>query len=316
MSRSSGSLLYWMIAMSTSDREQGKQVVPRGPRRSVEGVQTEAQDGQMVTSVIAAGVGTTTSGAIASITVPGGATSTSAESENMGSDARDGDARTTPSGGDLEPELREGSRPLGEHVIDTGPLLCFGESVPLADLYDLLLLKDAAVVVAVRDELSRLSENSDPRRKAERRASSSVRKRFGALLNAAVVPPTPEPDSMRELEAEMQARDREKEERKGREYHATPGKHRGEVESIHVATTQGRTFVSSDMPAGLAARGRGVAVDTFVDLAVRLMRGQHEVKTRTIARELQRLVRVGLDIGGTVNGQLDLTRNYRHSSEL
>lgn len=302
--------------MSTSDPEPQRQLVPSRPRCEVEGVSSEAQGGAADTSVEDGVLGTAEPGGNPSSATPGGDTSTSAGGGDMGADAQGGDAENTAPGGDIEPELREGSRPLGEHVIDTGPLLCLGESIPLADLYDLLLLKDAAVVTAVRDELSRLAGNEDPRRKTERRASSSVRKRFQALLSAAIPPPAPEPDSMRELESEMQARDREKEERKGREYHVVPGKHRGEVESIHVATMQSRSFVSSDMPAGLAARGRGVAVDTFVDLAVRLMRGQQEVKTRAIARELQRLVRVGLDIGGTVNGQLDLTRDYRHSSVL
>lgn len=202
--------------------------------------------------------------------------------------------------------------PLGAHLLDTGPMLCLGGSTVLADLYEKSHLIDGAIVAAVRDELRRHAADERPHKRVQRRSASFANKRFYPLLRDAVAPPTPTPTLMNALATEMHDREKAKEEQHDRVYHHNALKHLGEVESIYAASQAGSTFVTSDIPAGAAARSRGVAVDTFVDLAVHLLRAQRLVKAKKVASELQGLQRSGLDIGGTVNGQLDLTTRYRH----
>lgn len=197
---------------------------------------------------------------------------------------------------------------MGPHLLDSGPVLCLGGSALLADLYDAHLGADGAVVAKVADEVSGWASAhvapGDPRRiGGVKRAGVGAVNRYRDSLFATAIPiATPEPTAISEIRQDLgDFAGRRDSARKAR-----PDEHAGETYSIHEASVRSLAFVSNDDGARHVAGTRTVRHESFTDVARRLSTQQAEVKPRLILKELQRLVREGVDIGDVVNSVLDL----------
>ena len=197
---------------------------------------------------------------------------------------------------------------IGPHLLDTGPVLCLGGSSVMADLYDSHFGADGRVVAVVADEVRGWAgvhvAPGDPHRiGGVRRAGGAAVKRYGhGLLAAAIPSPSPEPPEIAIVRQALE--DHANGKRPGRTPRA--GKHAGETYSIYEAERQSIRFVSNDGGARHVAGARGVAHESFADIARRLSKCQQDLKPKRIVKELQRLSKDGVDIGDVVNSELDL----------
>lgn len=197
---------------------------------------------------------------------------------------------------------------VGPHLLDTGPVLCLGGSQVMAELYDAHFASEGSVVAVVADEVrcwsSAYVAPGDPQRiGGVKRAGASAVGRYGNTLLSAVVPrPEPEPAAIAAIRQNLENHANRK--RPGRIPRAK--EHAGETYSIYEARSRSIRFVSNDDGARAVAIARAVAHESFTDLARRLTKCQQDVKPKQILKELQRLVRYGVDIGDVVNSVLDL----------
>lgn len=206
--------------------------------------------------------------------------------------------------------MAQKNRPLGTHYLDSGPLLCLGGSVMIADLYDGTFLAEALVVEAVADEVRRRATRRTPpgdphRTGAADQGARAAARRYDRLLAEAALRPAPEPTLLASIESSMHTRAQRK--NSGKPQH--PNAHRGESESIYAAVQDGSAFVACDDDARIEASDHGVPVETFVDIARRLDASHRDVKSRRIVSELQKLARSGFDIGDVVQSVLDLHKS-------
>lgn len=200
------------------------------------------------------------------------------------------------------------SRAIGPHLLDTGPVLCLGGSEVMAELYDVHLAGQGAVVAVVADEVRGWSSAhvapGDPHRiGGVKRAGAGAVARYGkTLLSTAIPTPVPEPATISAIRQDLE--DHAARKRPGRTVRAN--EHAGETYSIHEAAVRSLRFVSNDDGARHVAAARFVAHESFADIARRLVSCQQDVKPKQVLRELQRLVREGVDVGDVVNSVLDL----------
>lgn len=178
----------------------------------------------------------------------------------------------------------------------------------MAELYDIHLAREGAVVAMVADEVRGWSSAhvapGDPRRiSGVKRAGAGAVARYGkTLLSIAIPTPVPEPATISAIRWDLE--DHAARKRPGRTVRAN--EHAGETYSIHEAAVRSLRFVSNDDGARHVAGARSVAHESFADIARRLVSCQQDVKPKRILGELQRLVREGVDIGDVVNSVLDL----------
>lgn len=200
------------------------------------------------------------------------------------------------------------SRAIGPHLLDTGPVLCLGGSEVMAELYDVHLAGQGAVVAVVADEIRGWSSAhvapGDPHRiGGVKRAGAGAVARYGkTLLSTAIPTPVSEPATISAIRQDLE--DHAARKRPGRTVRAN--EHAGETYSIHEAAVRSLRFVSNDDGARHVAAARSVAHESFADIARRLVSCQQDVKPKRVLRELQRLVREGVDVGDIVNSVLDL----------
>lgn len=198
---------------------------------------------------------------------------------------------------------------LGQHLLDSGPLLCLGGSPLIADLYDEHFGADGAVVEVVAEEVVRISKQrvapGDPRRIAPRqRAGAAAVSRYQrSMFGSAISSPSPEPREIAEI---LQALERHAA-RKRPGKAPRDGEHVGETYSIYEAESSGRRFVANDDGARHVAGLRNVGHESFVGITHRLTKCQRDVKPKQLLRELQRLAQSGIDTGDVVQSILDLT---------
>lgn len=197
---------------------------------------------------------------------------------------------------------------IGPHVLDAGPVLCLGGSTVIADLYDAHLASDGVVVEMVADEVRGWSSAyvapGDPRRigGVKRAGVGAVSRYRNSLLSAVIPTPMPEPAAIAAIRQDLE--DHANRKRPGRT--ARANEHAGETYSIHAASSRSARFISNDDGARAVASVRVLAHESFTDMARRLTKCQQDVKPKQILRELQGLVRDGIDIGDVVNSVLDL----------
>ena len=202
---------------------------------------------------------------------------------------------------------------VGQHLLDSGPLLCLGGSPVIADLYDEHFGADGGVVAVVVDEVRRIAGErvapSDPRRLGPRqRAGSAAVSRYKrTLFSTAIASPSTEPAEIADILRALE--DHANRKRPGRASRA--GEHAGETYSIYEAEARSIRFVANDDGARHVAGIRAVAHESFVDIARRLTKCQQEVKPKQLVKELQRLVHGGIDTGDVVHSVLDLTVSGR-----
>lgn len=198
---------------------------------------------------------------------------------------------------------------LGQHLLDSGPLLCLGGSPLIADLYDEHFGAGGAVVAVVADEVERIAKErvapGDPRRIAARqRAGAAATSRYQrTMLRSTIAIPSPEPGEIADILQALE--DRAMRKRPGRT--RRDGEHAGEAYSIYEAETSGRRFVANDDGARHVAGLRVVSHESFVGIAHRLTKCQRGVKPKQLVRELQRLAQSGIDTGDVVQSILDIT---------
>ena len=178
----------------------------------------------------------------------------------------------------------------------------------MAELYDTHFASDGAVVAMVADEVRGWSSAhvapGDPQRiGGVKRAGAGAVGRYGnTLLSAPILTPALETATISAIRQELEEHASRK--RPGRT--PRPNEHAGETYSIYEAAARLLRFVSNDDGARHVAGARSVAHESFVDIARRLVSCQQEVKPKRILKELQRLVKDGVDIGDVVNSVLDL----------
>jgi hypothetical protein len=198
---------------------------------------------------------------------------------------------------------------LGQHLLDSGPLLCLGGSPLIADLYDAHFGASGGVVAVVAEEVRRLAKErvapGDPRRIGPRqKAGTAAVGRYQRTLFASVIePPSPEPEEIADILQALE--DHATRKRPGRQPRA--GEHAGETYSIYEAETRVLRFVANDDGARHVAGIRKVKHESFVGVAHRLAKCQQDVKPKQLVKELQRLSRAGIDTGDVVHSVLDLT---------
>ncbi|NEM91475.1 hypothetical protein [Galbitalea soli] len=178
----------------------------------------------------------------------------------------------------------------------------------MAELYDVHLAGEGAVFAVVADEVRGWSSAhvapGDPHRiSGVKRAGSGAVARYGkTLLSTAIPTPVPEPATISAIRQDLE--DHVARKRPGRTLRANG--HAGETDSVHETAVRSLRFVSNDDGARHVAGARSVAHESFADIARRLVSCQQDVKPKQVLRELQRLVREGVDIGDVVNSVLDL----------
>lgn len=202
---------------------------------------------------------------------------------------------------------------LGQHLLDSGPLLCLGGSPVIADLYDEHFGAGGGVVAVVVDEVRRIAGErvtpGDPRRVAPRqRAGSAAVSRYQrSLFSTAIATPSPEPAEVADILQALE--DHANRKRPGRTPRA--GEHAGETYSIYEAEARSFRFVANDDGARHVAGILAVAHESFVDVTRRLTKCQQDVKPKQLVKELQRLAQGGIDTGDVVQSVLDLTTPRR-----
>ena len=201
-------------------------------------------------------------------------------------------------------------RPTGPkgHYLDAGPLLCLGGSPVLADLFDAHHLANSRVVEAVVGEIVRNAMlilppvGPHPKRHV-RQAAKNARGRYRALLAAATPTPSPEPNLLTSIKADLHRRGAAKL-KAGETMH--PAAHEGEAESIYAAVTESTAIVTNDGDAHSVARSQGVLSVSFVGVARSLGRSQRDVSRRVIFKELMTLSRRDIFPGEHITSELDL----------
>lgn len=203
------------------------------------------------------------------------------------------------------------------HVLDTGPLLCLGNSDRLREWYDDFLLAEGRVVAAVHDELKRQSSLHHTQwgvgRIEERTVLKDTAKRVlrhysqTLFCYPALIPnPSDNMKLLSQIQAELQ-RDSESKVRRSGE-RAIPSNN-GEAFSIHAILTiiKGSVyFVSNDAGARRIAEKHGIQVYTFVDLFRFICAQSRDSRQRKrVLKELQSCSR-HFDIGEAIYNQSDL----------
>lgn len=185
-----------------------------------------------------------------------------------------------------------------EYVLDTGPLLCLGAGKPFMTAFLQRCYGRTHWVGAVRDELARQARGSGPLQRAASRYSG----RGASWLPSPV--DLSGPESAAEVAgvlAEVQRCSSVAPQNRKRGMNPDLG----EAQSIVHAERTANVLMSHDNAALRVARARRVRAVTLVDLARRLVaEGSH--KPAPLVAEFQKLRQTGLDIGGVVNGVLDL----------
>lgn len=201
-------------------------------------------------------------------------------------------------------------RPTGSkgHYLDSGPLLCLGGSPVLAELFDAHHLANSRVVEAVVDEIVRNAMlilppvGPHPKRHV-RQAAKNARGRYKALLAAATPTPSPEPNLLTAIKADLHRRAAAKL-KAGETTH--PSAHEGEAESIYASVTESAAIVTNDGDAHSVAWANSVPSVSFVGIARSLGRSQRDVSRRVIFKELMTLSRRGVFPGEHITSELDL----------
>lgn len=197
---------------------------------------------------------------------------------------------------------------IGDHYLDTGPLLCLGGSPLLAELFDDHLLQGSRVVAAVVGEVNQRADRSlppghRPNEQKVKQAARNARGRYKPLLGGAKAVPDPEPVQLSTIKADL--RDRaEKQLLAGQTLH--PLKNAGEAESVYWAATEGVEIVANDGDAHALAAQHGVISSTFVEVARHLVKAQKTVKHREIYKELATLSGRDIFPGEHLYSELDL----------
>lgn len=201
-------------------------------------------------------------------------------------------------------------KPAGvrHHYLDSGPLFCLGGSPVLAELFDAHHLTNSKVVEAVVGEVVRNAililppVGPHPKRHL-RQAAKNARGRYKALLADAMPTPSPAPDLLASIKADLRLRGAAKL-RQGESMH--PAAHEGEAESIFAAATESAAIVTNDTDAHAVARTNKVRSVTFVGVARSLVRLQRDVSRRVIFNELMALGRRDIFPGEHITSELDL----------
>lgn len=196
---------------------------------------------------------------------------------------------------------------LGAHLLDTGPLLCFGASPELAAQYERHFLADASVPNAVHSELARHAQRpnapGDPLRRASVTAAAKrALRRYHPLLQRAL--PAPAPND-RVLTAAM-SRLRELAIRRGK----TVGRlsNVGEAECITHAAALHAVVVTNDIDAAKVAAIAHLRAETVVDLTRRIVAAK--VAPKPLFNELIRVAQSGIDVGDRPRSYIDLVPKH------
>ncbi len=194
-----------------------------------------------------------------------------------------------------------------ELVVDTGPFLCLGGAKVLHDAFRLRCYGKTHWVQAVHDELAGHGRGTDAKATAAR---AFVPPRRSHWLPEPVTfgPPGSDPAVDRVL-ADVRGITAARRRAAGRPPASAPprpGDDLGEAQSIVLASRTRRTLMSHDDGARIAARQARVPAVTLVDLARRLV-ADGQQRPAVLASAFQKLKQNGIEIGGVVNGPLDLT---------
>ncbi|MCC7128507.1 MAG: hypothetical protein IT192_06810 [Microbacteriaceae bacterium] len=206
------------------------------------------------------------------------------------------------------PMMMRGSGELGAHLLDTGPVLCLGGSPAIAELYDAEFGSDGKVVKVVADEVRGWAvvrvEPGDPDRISgvQRAGAAAVRRYASSLLANVVAMPDSNQSGVDVILDELRAYAR----RKRPDRAIRDGEHGGEAYSIYEAERITARFISNDDGARLVSSCHSVSHESFVDLARRLSKCQRGLNPGQVVKELQTLMKDGVDTGDVVNSVLDL----------
>lgn len=211
---------------------------------------------------------------------------------------------------------------LNAHVLDTGPLLCLGNSSNLREWYDCFLLGEGLVVTAVHEELKRQS-NLHPvqwgsgnieRRELLKDTAKRVLRHYSKTLfcSSRLIPePSNDLELLSQIQAELQSDSESKAHSRGAR--GIPS-NTGEAFSIHAILTiiKGSAyFVSNDDGARDLAQNYGIQVCTFVDLFRYICAQSRDSRLkRRVCRELLSCRNKRLDIGGVISNPSDLDLRY------
>jgi len=210
---------------------------------------------------------------------------------------------------------------LNAHVLDTGPLLCLGNSSNLREWYDDFLLDEGLVVTAVHGELKRQSNlhpvqwgsgNTEHRKLLISTAKRLLRHYSQTLFCSSRLIPEPSDylGLLSQIQAELQSDSEHKAHRRG--VRDIPS-NEGEAFSIHAILTiiKGSVyFVSNDEGARGVARNHGIRVCTFVDLFRYICAQSRDSRQKKrVHRELLSC-RMHFDIGGVISNPSDLDLRY------
>ena len=186
------------------------------------------------------------------------------------------------------------------YVADTGPLLCLGGSPVLRRSLAARLAGKAHWVRAVRDELARFAQRSDPLGKAAKSYSGT-----GAAWLSTVAEFTGADDAhLRPIMDRLRALASEKARTRGQVKNFHRKENLGEAQSILHAMRNGQTLLAHDNDARRVAIENGVPATTLVSLARRLV--AEGAEPRELAACFLSLQASNIDTGQTIRGQLDL----------
>lgn len=197
---------------------------------------------------------------------------------------------------------------MADHFLDSGPLFCLGGSRLLADLFDDHFLDKSRVVAAVVGEVVRNATLVLPpvgrhEKRYLHQSAKVVRGRYKVLLASATPSPSPVPELLASVKADLTASAQSKL-KAGRTLHATAND--GEAESVYWAATHFTEVITNDGDAHLLARKHKVASSTFVGVARHMVITQKLVGRHAIFKELMTLSSRSIFPGEHITSELDL----------
>jgi len=178
----------------------------------------------------------------------------------------------------------------------------------LADLFDSHFLEKSKVVAAVVGEVVRnatlvLPPVGPHEKRYLHQSAKVVRGRYKVLLASAAPTPSPIPELLASVKADLAASAQRKL-KAGQTLH--PNANDGEAESVYWAATNSIEVVTNDGDAHLLARKHKVASSTFVEVARYMVIAQKLVGRHAIFKELMTLSSRSIFPGEHITSELDL----------